>query len=334
MVFGASLPTLQGKLKRASSQFLASSSISVAPATNGGLTIIALARFTGTAGSNERIMDFNNGTADNIILARNSTGTTMNFAVFNSTTAVINISGGTIAQGAWAVWVARYNANTLTAELFQNGVCVASTTMSAAVTNKTLTAGYIGKSVNADAYLNGDISALFVYDYWLDDTQILAKSFATFEHSPTPSFTLDASALSQGSGAVLTSWGSTNFAQSNSFNAPLVQVTADGDKYASFVSTSTPVTSTNTAVALYGQNVAVSSNASVDSTWTLECFFYPMPVGIQQCIAYAGGLAIYLSSAGAVTITGTGASGSSAGTAIFSGWNHVCVSYDGTTYRA
>jgi hypothetical protein len=59
-----------------------------------------------------------------------------------------------------------------------------------------------------------------------------------------------------------------------------------------------------------------------------------MSVGVQQCVVYAGGLAVYLSSAGAVTIAGTGASGSSAGTAIFGAWNHVCVSYDGTTYRA
>lgn len=319
---------------RASSQFLSGSSVSVAPATNGGLTIIALARFTGTAGSNERIMDFNNGNAtDSVVLARNSTGTSMMFQLYNSTTNILNISGGTITQGAWTVWVARYNAGSLVAEIFQNGVCVNSTIMSAAYTNKTLTTTYVGRSASgSDAYISGDISALFVYDYWLDDTQILAKSFDTFEHSPTPSFALDASALSQGSGAVLTSWG--GFAQSNAFNAPLVQATSDGDKYASFVSSSTPVTSTNTAVALYGQNVAISSNASVGSTWTVEAFFYPLSAGVSQCVLYAGGLAVYVSSAGAVTVSGTGAAGSSAGTVNFGNWSHVCISYDGTTYRA
>ena len=94
------------------------------------------------------------------------------------------------------------------------------------------------------------------------------------------------------------------------------------------------MTSTNTAVALYGQNVAISSNASVGSTWTVEAFFYPLSAGVSQCVLYAGGLAVYVSSAGAVTVSGTGAAGSSAGTVNFGNWSHVCISYDGTTYRA
>jgi hypothetical protein len=178
---------------------------------------------------------------------------------------------------------------------------------------------------------------LFVYDYWLDDTQILAKSFATFEHSPSPLFSLDASALSQSANVPITGWSDTGFGQTNAFNAPLAQVTSDNDKYASFVSTSTPVTSNASALALAGQSASVVSSASAGSSWTLEVFFYPLATGVAQCALSAGNVAVYVASNGAVTIAGTGAGGGSplaAGTANFSGWNHVYVSYDSSTYRA
>jgi hypothetical protein len=59
----------QGKghvtFNRTNSQYLDAGARTLNIATNGGLTIVAVVRFTGTAGSYERIIDLGSGAPDN-----------------------------------------------------------------------------------------------------------------------------------------------------------------------------------------------------------------------------------------------------------------------------
>lgn len=160
---------------RTNSQFLARSSTTLNIQTNGGFTAMALVRFTGSVGVWERIFDFGSGAANNnLVFARSVSTNNLHFAALNASTEY-NVTSTTnpIVQGEWAVFGCRYNGTTRLAELFKNGTLVGSTTFSAAITNRTTTINYIGRSNwGQDAYLNGDLASLYAYDRFLSDADL------------------------------------------------------------------------------------------------------------------------------------------------------------------
>jgi hypothetical protein len=98
-------------------------------ASNGGLTIMAVVRFTGEPGAHERIIDFANGADnDNIILKHDWSGTTLGFSIRNGDTTVFAITGGVVPQNTWLTIHAMYHHETQSVELWVNGVRVAAET--------------------------------------------------------------------------------------------------------------------------------------------------------------------------------------------------------------
>lgn len=160
---------------RSSSQHFNGGSKTLNIATNGGFTALALVRFTGSVGSSERIFDFGIGQNNtNALFARNGTTGNVRFALLNSsTTYLLDSTTSPVVQNEWAVYGCRYNGSTRLAEIFKNGVQIASTTFGAAITDRTATTSYIGRSLwAADAYTNADIGFLYMYDKYLSDADL------------------------------------------------------------------------------------------------------------------------------------------------------------------
>jgi hypothetical protein len=165
------------RFDRANSQHLSGGTRTLNIATNGGFTGVVLARFTGSVASWERLFDFGSGQAvDNINLARQSTNTTMTFSMRNGSTVVGLIDAtNVIVQNEWAVFACRYNAATRFMEVFKNGVVMGTATASTAVTNRSCTTTYIGRSAwTVDSYFNGDIGGIYIIDKFLTDTELSA----------------------------------------------------------------------------------------------------------------------------------------------------------------
>jgi len=148
--------------------------------TNGGFTAIWYGAFTGTPQNYERIIDFGNGQAnDNIIVYRTSTGTSLEFYLFNGSTSYgIATGNGAIVQNEWAVWSFRYTASSRQIEILKNGVLFAIGTAAAAITDKTLSSTRIARSnwSAGDNYTNMNTVGLYVYDSYLSDTQVASVS--------------------------------------------------------------------------------------------------------------------------------------------------------------
>ena len=164
---------------RAESDFLSAGTRTLNIASNGGFTVVAVVRFTGSAGSYERIIDFGNGASnDNLILARSGTDSVVEMKAINGGTYRLDFSSpsGTILQDTWYTIIARYDASTLAAELRVDGAVVGTATASAALTDRTLTNTYVGKSNWANTYLNADMAGLLVVDQYLDLTTAVAHA--------------------------------------------------------------------------------------------------------------------------------------------------------------
>ena len=94
---------------RTSSQHLDGGSRVLNIGSNGGLTIVALVLFTGTAGSQERIIDFGSGTdSSNVILSRQGTTSNLNFQIYEGNVtgswAVAMQATSCIVQDEWALF--------------------------------------------------------------------------------------------------------------------------------------------------------------------------------------------------------------------------------------
>jgi hypothetical protein len=106
--------------------------------TNGGLTMVAVARYTGTAGSWERIIDLGSGQPstqpmNNLNLARfDSTADLNSDFVTGASNIVICKATGVIVQDSWLTVVVRYRASTKEYEFNVNGGAVCAGTASAA----------------------------------------------------------------------------------------------------------------------------------------------------------------------------------------------------------
>ena len=166
---------------RASSQFLNAGSRTLNIATNGGLTVVAVVRFTGTVGTYERIIDLYSGTpSNNLIVARDGTAAEVRVILFNAATKIFDFSttGGMLVQNSWLTIVFTYRASTMKYLLWVNTIPFFGTA-TAAATDRTVSVSNMGKSYNSpDAYLNADIAGVFVVDEVLnlDATTAIANS--------------------------------------------------------------------------------------------------------------------------------------------------------------
>jgi hypothetical protein len=143
-------------------------------ATNGGLTIVAVVRFTGAVGDYEKIIDLGSGSPDNnIILGRYAGITYSLIAMEVANGGVFHIDGGSdgqfrmpFVQGSWLTVVVRYLASTRECVVKVNNDNYAATA-SEALIDRTVSETYMGKSHWGDAYFNGDMAGVFVVDEYL-----------------------------------------------------------------------------------------------------------------------------------------------------------------------
>ena len=163
------------QFNRTSSQYINKGASTLNAGTGGGFTCLAMMRFTGTPGSNERIFDLGNANGSNtVVLHRSGTTTGLAFVYYiNVSPAVTLTATATITQGEWAVFACRMNNSTGLAQVFKNNVVAASASGISAMGNRSFVAMAIGKSWWAtDAYLNGDIKTLVMYDRSLTDAEM------------------------------------------------------------------------------------------------------------------------------------------------------------------
>jgi hypothetical protein len=147
--------------------------------TNGGFTAVWYGAFTGTANNFERIFDFGSGQANNnLIVYRETTSTSLNFGLFNSSTPYVITTTGGITQNEWAVWTFRYTASTRLMEILKNGISLVTGTAGAAITDRTLTSNRIGRSnwASGDTYGSINMTGLYVYSSFLTDAQVASIS--------------------------------------------------------------------------------------------------------------------------------------------------------------
>jgi hypothetical protein len=140
--------------------------------TNGGLTIVAVVRFTGSAGSEERIIDFASGPNINgIYLARYQTSSDLYLEITNAGSSSVESGNIPIQPDTWLTVVVSYRAESRASTsqyvVTVNNAVVSTGTASAAVTDRSLSRTYIGKSSFDDAYFNGEIAGVFVVDEYL-----------------------------------------------------------------------------------------------------------------------------------------------------------------------
>jgi hypothetical protein len=160
-------------------------------ATNGGLTIVAVVRFTGTAGEWERIIDMGSGAYNNNLVVTRSE-TTTNLEVYFSNGGPDFIAqkslSDVIVQNSWLTVVTRYSASTREYWLTVNNANSVSGTASADVTDRTLSGTYIGRSHwSVNSYVNDDMAGVFVVDEYLsaDATSAITDAMARGEDLTT-----------------------------------------------------------------------------------------------------------------------------------------------------
>ena len=150
--------------------------------TNGGFTAIWYGAFTGSVNASERVFDFGNGQdSDNLIAFRGGSDTVMYLVMINGSTQYNIVTGsGVIVQNEWAVWTFRYTASSRQMEILKNGALQAIGTAGAAITDRTLTKTWIGRSQWSvgvtDYYSNINTAGFYAYDRYLTDTQVASIS--------------------------------------------------------------------------------------------------------------------------------------------------------------
>ena len=200
-------------------------------ATNGGFTAVGLVRFTGTAGSNERIFDFAAGAGNNTMFAcRVGTTTSIQFTINNGNVpeSEITVSSpvGAIVLNEWTLFAFRYTKATNRMEIYKNGSSLASKNDAPAFADRALSLNYIGKpNWTSDSYTNMDLVGFLVYDRSLSDAEIttcsniLYGSVATTSVPATPVYRLLAHDLMNlNASQPVSNWGP--FIQATAANRP------------------------------------------------------------------------------------------------------------------
>jgi hypothetical protein len=163
-------------------------------ATNGGLTIVAVVRFTGDPGYWERIIDLGSGQdTNNLVLSRWSTNSGFHLVFVSSSgyRPVEDWIANMIEQNTWVTVVVRYSASTRQYVVKVNNAADYTGIASDTVPDRTVSGTYIGKSWwsvgFSDAYFNGDMAGVFVVDEYLttDSTSAIADAMARGEDLTT-----------------------------------------------------------------------------------------------------------------------------------------------------
>jgi len=152
------------------SQFLDAGPRTLNIATNGGLTIVAVVRFTGDIANSERIIDLASGKGvNNLMVTRPDSATDLRIELWNSGSQTISSTlSGVNVQNTWLTAVVRYRASTREWWFTVNGVAASAGTASASLTDRSLSLTYMGRSQwSGDAYFNGDMAGVFVVDEYL-----------------------------------------------------------------------------------------------------------------------------------------------------------------------
>jgi hypothetical protein len=145
--------------------------------TNGGFTAVWYGAFTGSANNYERIFDFGSGTTDNIFVMRGATGTNLLFYMLNGSSIYSITASSAITQNEWAVWTFRYTASSRLMEILKNGVSLVTGTAGAAITDRTLSNTWIGRSNwTQDTYSGMNTVGLYVYSNFLTDANVATIS--------------------------------------------------------------------------------------------------------------------------------------------------------------
>ena len=164
-----------------------------------GISIFVRFKFTGTAGNNEPILDCGNGPTDNnIVISRIGTTNQLAFTIYNGATPYTVQSITPILQNTWYVLGFRVStpidvSNPFPAVLqmylykpsvrliqlgssdgFNDFLEQQTTFTNTYFTSRTLTNTYVGRSNrNTDAYLNGEVSGLMVYNRSLSNNEMV-----------------------------------------------------------------------------------------------------------------------------------------------------------------
>ena len=166
---GKKVQILMLRIFRGQSQYIDAGQRTLNIATNGGLTIVAVVRFTGAIGNWERIIDL----ASHIVIYRKGVTSELGLVFQHSPPLFLERTIGSIEQGSWVIVVVRYNAATKTVTYNSQAEV-----LSTAATDKTVDNTFIGKSmVPDDAYLNGDIAGVFVVDEYVSDAAVSGTQF-------------------------------------------------------------------------------------------------------------------------------------------------------------
>jgi hypothetical protein len=184
---------------RASSQYLNAGSLTFNVNSGGGFTAVAFVKFVniGTTAFAQRLFDFGNGQNNNNILAHiNESTKLMAFYIFesNGNHSAVASSNNTVVEGEWAVWAFRYTTSSRLAEIYKNGVLMASTTFTATAANRTITNNYVGWSNwSGEGTTNMQLAGLYMYDRVLSLAEMAAisnhlvmpvrKSISTFQET-------------------------------------------------------------------------------------------------------------------------------------------------------
>lgn len=146
--------------------------------TNGGFTVVMAVRVRSIS-TGERVFDFGSGNPlNNLTYVRPSNDTSFMFGGYNTTSSQL-ISAGTLATNQWQIIVGRTESNGDVSFFTNDGTKLLMTM--AALTDRTLTNTYIGKSSSSsDSYTNMDIREMIVFNAALTDTEIgLMRSYLT-----------------------------------------------------------------------------------------------------------------------------------------------------------
>jgi hypothetical protein len=160
---------------RAQSQYLDAGPRTLNIATNGGLTIVAVVRFTGTPGYYEMIIDLGSGLRfNNLKIFREGTSSKLVVELVNGgsstpyegTFAAIISTSDVIVQNEWLTIVVRYIGSTKTYWLTVNNVDYTGVA-SPAVTDRSVSVTWIGRPQPGPDFFNGDMAGVFVVDEYL-----------------------------------------------------------------------------------------------------------------------------------------------------------------------
>ena len=159
---------------RTQTQYLDGGARTFKIASKGGFTVVAVVRFKGSPGYDERIIDFGNGANNNnILLGRQGNSNDMLFQVWQggSSSCAVTISSA-IVQHRWMTVVAQYLSHKCMLRVIVEGYGVSSSWspgLSTPVTDRTVSKAWVGRNHWGQSWLNADIAGLYANDEYVND---------------------------------------------------------------------------------------------------------------------------------------------------------------------